>query len=53
MGCKDVLRVARSYGFKRVLSIEDIAYDDPTRFPFFHFPLQRLDPPIDTSAANK
>ncbi|MDR3742696.1 MAG: hypothetical protein P4L40_27085 [Terracidiphilus sp.] len=31
MGSKDVLRVAKSYGFKRPLLTDDIAFDEPTR----------------------
>lgn len=49
LGCKNVLQVAHTYGFQQALVVEDIAFDDPTRFPFFHFPHRTLSPPLDDS----
>lgn len=37
LGCREVDEVARSYGFKRVYTINDIAQDEPSRYPFFDF----------------
>jgi HAD superfamily hydrolase (TIGR01456 family) len=35
MGSYDVWNVARQYGFKKVVSIEDLAKHQPTQYPFF------------------
>lgn len=53
MGCKDVLNVAKSYGFTRPLLTDDLAYDDPSRFPFFHFPSRKIEPPVDATDDNR
>jgi hypothetical protein len=53
MGCKNVLGVAKAYGFQRPMVIEDLAFDDPSRFPFFHFPERKLEPGVDTSDDNR
>ena len=53
MGCKNVLGVAKSYGFTRPLLVDDLAFDQPSRFPFFHFPEKILAPPIDGSEDNR
>lgn len=34
LGCRDALGVARSYGATRAYSAEDVARDDPSRYPF-------------------
>jgi HAD superfamily hydrolase (TIGR01456 family) len=42
LGCRDVMGVARAYGFKDAVCIDDLAHDDPTRYPFLtweHKPL--------------
>lgn len=42
LGCRDVMGVARAYGFKHAVCIDDLAHDDPTRYPFLswdHKPL--------------
>lgn len=49
MGCREVMTVARQYGFERPVSIDMLASDDPTRYPFFrydHRPLPDRDDPI-------
>jgi len=43
LGCRDVIGVARSYGFEDVVSIRELAEDDPSRYPFIdweHRPLE-------------
>ena len=44
MGCHDVAAVARSYGAKRIYTVEDIARDEPTRYPFLHWEGRRIEP---------
>ncbi|CAH0473589.1 unnamed protein product [Peronospora belbahrii] len=37
MGSHDVLRVAKCYGFKKVVSVEDLLHHYPTQYPFIHY----------------
>ena len=53
MGCKDVLRVAKAYGFTRPVLTDDLAFDEPSRYPFFHYPHHALTPPVDDSEHNR
>ena len=38
LGCREVPEVARAYGLTRACTVEDLARDDPRRYPFFHYP---------------
>lgn len=43
LGCRDVVGVMRSYGFEDIVTVQEIAEDDPSRYPFMdwkHTPLQ-------------
>lgn len=37
MGSNDVWNVARNYGFKKVVSVQDLVHHDPTEYPFIHY----------------
>ncbi|KAI9907816.1 hypothetical protein PsorP6_016230 [Peronosclerospora sorghi] len=37
MGSHDVWRVAKSYGFQKVVSVEDLLHHHPTQYPFLHY----------------
>ena len=34
LGCKDAIGVARSYGLKKAVTVNDLCSDDPSRYPF-------------------
>lgn len=50
LGCRDVVDVARSYGATRVYTADDLARDDPTRYPFLHWEERRIEPPAEREA---
>ncbi|CAI5723566.1 unnamed protein product [Peronospora destructor] len=37
MGSHDVWRVAECYGFKKVVSVDDLLHHHPTQYPFVHY----------------
>ncbi|POM80514.1 TIGR01456 family HAD hydrolase [Phytophthora palmivora] len=43
MGSHDVWNVAKCYGFKKVVSVEDLLHHHPVQYPFIHYE-QRLAP---------
>ncbi|ETL41019.1 TIGR01456 family HAD hydrolase [Phytophthora nicotianae] len=50
MGSHDVWHVAKCYGFKKVVSVEDLLHHHPTQYPFIHYeqrPAPHHEEPID------
>lgn len=50
LGCRDVVDVARSYGAQRVYTVDDLARDEPTRYPFLHWEQRRIEPASEREA---
>jgi len=42
LGCREVSAVAKAYGFRRPVTAEMLALDEPSRYPFFNFQRRTL-----------